>query len=105
MLALVGSEGKNARIHANGITGACFHTEAAEDTAQFIDGEGERVFFDRGVGMLPSDDMDAQRRAGGGTKHAGGTAWGAVFFAHESMPATIAFGHVRRLFRILLRDR
>jgi glycerol-3-phosphate responsive antiterminator len=59
IFALVRSQGKNARIHADSIARASFDTEAAEHTAQFIDDKRDRVFFYRRIGMFAGLNVNA----------------------------------------------
>ena len=75
IFALVRGQSKNARIHADSIARAGFDTEAAEHTAQFIDGERDRVFFYRRIGVFTSLNVNAQGWTRRGTEHTGGAAW------------------------------
>src|SRR5215510_13255717 len=98
IFALVRSQSKNARIHANSVTWAGLDTEAAEHTAQFIDGERDRVFFYRRIGVFAGLNMNAQGWARRGTEHTGGAARRAILFAHQAMAPAIALRYVGRLF-------
>src|SRR5262245_16825969 len=71
IVALVGRQGKDPRIHTDGIAWTGFDTQAAEDTAQLIDGEGDGIFFHRRIRVLAGLNVNAQGWTRGGTEHTG----------------------------------
>src|SRR5262245_44393015 len=103
IFALVGRQGKNSRIHTDGIAWTRFDTQAAEDTAEFIDRERDGVFFYRRIRVLAGLNVNAQGWTRGGTEHTGSAARRAVFFAHQAVPPAIPLRDVRRLFGVPLR--
>ena len=80
-----------------------FDTQAAEDTAELIDSEGDGIFFYCGIRVLASLNVNAQGRTRGGTEHTGSAAWRAILFAHQAVPPAIPLRDVRRLLRVPLR--
>jgi hypothetical protein len=102
--AAVGSDFNNARVHADGVFRTGLHTEAAENAHPHVDVEALGIFFDMGIGMLSSHDIDAPGWAGRFAHHAGDAARGAIRAPSEPVTAAITRGERAALFGILKRD-
>ena len=72
-------------VHADGVAGAGFDAEAAEDAAQEVDGVCLGAFLDGGIRVFLGNDIDALGGAGGGAEHAGGATNGVIGAQHQAV--------------------
>src|SRR6266853_2989774 len=77
-------------VHPDGVLRAGLDAEAADDAAQLVDLEPDRVLLDGLVLVLARLDVDALRRAGGGAHVAGHAARAAVGTHRQAVHAAVA---------------
>ena len=77
-------------VHADGVYGARFYTEAAEHAAQEIDVIDFSLLFHMGVWIFLGDNFNALNRTRGRAEHTGGATNRTILLLHQPMLATIA---------------
>src|SRR5438309_2123473 len=79
-----------ARVHPDGVLRAGLDAEAADDAAELVDLEADRILLDRLIVVFASLDIDALRGAGGRAHVAGDAARTAVGTRGQAVHAAVA---------------